>query len=65
MTNAAKDKLAFTVNETSVRTGLGRDGVYEAIREGKLLARKYGRRTLILQSDLDRFLATLPALTLD
>ena len=41
-------------------TGLGRDAVYAAIRDGHLVARKAGRRTLITDDDLRQFLAELP-----
>jgi excisionase family DNA binding protein len=53
-------RAAFSVAETSVQTGLGRDAIYDAIRSGQLVARKIGRRTLITQKDLERFLASLP-----
>jgi excisionase family DNA binding protein len=42
----------------------GRDGIYEAIREGRLEARKFGRRTLITDEALERFLNSLPPLQL-
>ncbi len=51
---------AFSVAEVCARTGIGRDSVYKAIRAGKLKARKLGRRTLITEDDLRRFLASLP-----
>ncbi len=40
--------------------GGSRSAVYRAIKAGKLKARKNGRRTVILVSDLTRFLETLP-----
>jgi excisionase family DNA binding protein len=43
-------------------TGLGRDSVYKAIRARHLPARKLGRRTLILASDLQTFLSSLPTM---
>jgi excisionase family DNA binding protein len=42
--------------------GLGRTTVYQAIAEGQLVARKVGKRTIILRQDLHRFLAALPVL---
>ncbi|MCB1503970.1 MAG: helix-turn-helix domain-containing protein [Hyphomicrobiaceae bacterium] len=57
-------KSAFTVSEVVQRSGLGRDSIYAAIREGRLFARKAGRRTLILRADLEIFLASLPKLDL-
>ena len=53
-------RAAFSVAEVSVQTGLGRDAIYDAIRSGKLVARKAGRRTLITEKELQRFLANLP-----
>lgn len=54
-------KLAFSINETALRTGICRDVIYRAIREGDLPARKCGRRTLILHADLENYLKSLPA----
>jgi excisionase family DNA binding protein len=52
--------LSYSIAEARSVTGLGRTTLYEAIRSGKLRARKHGRRTLILRSDLADWLATLP-----
>jgi excisionase family DNA binding protein len=57
-------RLAVNVTEAAVVTGLGRDGVYDAIREGQLEARKYGRRTVITIEAIERFLRALPPLQL-
>ncbi len=53
-------KLALSIDETSRRTGICRDVIYRAIREGDLPARKCGRRTLILQTELHDYLHALP-----
>jgi excisionase family DNA binding protein len=53
-------RAAHSIAETCALTGLGRDSIYSAIRSGKLLARKLGRRTLITDDDLRQFLAGLP-----
>jgi excisionase family DNA binding protein len=53
-------RRAHSIAETCVLTGLGRDGIYAAIRDGHLVARKFGRRTLITDDDLHQFLAGLP-----
>jgi excisionase family DNA binding protein len=53
-------RRAHSIAETCSLTGLGRDTVYTAIRDGHLVARKLGRRTLITDDDLRRFLAGLP-----
>jgi excisionase family DNA binding protein len=57
-------KMAFSVDEAAVRAGLGRDRIYDAIRNGDLVARKFGRRTLITAEALQRFLNGLPPLQL-
>ena len=53
-------RRAHSIAETCALTGLGRDTVYTAIRDGHLVARKLGRRTLITDDDLRQFLAGLP-----
>jgi excisionase family DNA binding protein len=57
-------KMAFSVDEAAVRAGLGRDRIYDAIRNGDLVARKFGRRTLVTAEALQRFLNGLPPLQL-
>jgi excisionase family DNA binding protein len=53
-------RRAHSIAETCALTGLGRDTVYSAIRDGRLVARKLGRRTIIIDDDLRQFLAGLP-----
>jgi excisionase family DNA binding protein len=53
-------RRAHSIEETCVLIGLGRDIVYTAIRDGRLVARKLGRRTIITDEDLRQFLAGLP-----
>jgi hypothetical protein len=60
---AAKDKIAFTIKEAVRASGLSRSMLYVAIGEGALRARKCGARTLILDTDLRRFLRSLPCLS--
>jgi len=55
-------KVAHSINEVCAQTGVGRDGIYKAINEGRLPARKIGRRTVVLESDLQAFLEALPRL---
>ena len=52
--------LALSIDEACARSGVGRTTIYEMIKTGRLLARKCGRRTLILTDDLQRCLETLP-----
>jgi len=58
------EKMAFSVDEAAMRSGLGRDRIHGYIREGQLNARKAGRRTLITAEALRSFLDNLPTLKL-
>ncbi len=51
---------AFRIAEICSITGLGRTTIYAAIRAGDLIARKCGRRTIVLADDLSEWLASLP-----
>jgi excisionase family DNA binding protein len=53
-------KIAFTIKEAAHASGLSRSLLYLAIGRGELHARKCGARTLILDSDLRKFLRNLP-----
>jgi excisionase family DNA binding protein len=55
-------RAAFSIEEVKAQTGLCRDSIYRAIRENKLVARKYGKRTVVLAADLQRFLEALPTI---
>jgi excisionase family DNA binding protein len=53
-------RKALAIAEAAALSGLSRDFFYDEIRRGRLVARKAGRRTVIIQEDLERFLASLP-----
>jgi excisionase family DNA binding protein len=53
-------KEGFTIREFCHVTSLGRSSVYKVLKTGELAAQKLGRRTIILQQELLRFLAALP-----
>jgi Helix-turn-helix domain len=56
------ERVALTIQDI-VNSGVGcRSSIYEAIKKGELVARKRGRSTLILPSDLDAYLQSLPAI---
>jgi excisionase family DNA binding protein len=57
------DAEALTIPEACAASRIGRTKIYEAINEGRLVARKLGKKTLILRSDLREFLTTLPTAT--
>ena len=51
---------AYRIPEVCELTGLGRTSVYAAIKSGALIARRYGRCTIVLADDLAAFLHNLP-----
>lgn len=51
---------ALRIPEVCRLTGFGRTTVYAAIKAGDLVARRYGRRTIVLEEDLQNFLRGLP-----
>jgi excisionase family DNA binding protein len=52
--------LAYSIAEACEVARIGRTSIYEAISSGELIARKNGRRTVILSDDLRRWLQGLP-----
>lgn len=53
--------LAATIDKSTEISGLSRSAIYRAARQGKLTIRKNGSRSLILVSELQAFLQSLPA----
>ena len=51
---------ALSVGEACAFACIGRTTLYRLIGEGKIVARKLGKKTLILREDLAAFLADLP-----
>jgi excisionase family DNA binding protein len=64
MNTAALDlqREGLSILEASRIAGIGRTKIYEAIADRRLKARKLGKRTIVLRSDLQEFLAALPVL---
>ena len=54
-------KAYGTIPEAVQFSGMSRSSIYEALKRGDLSARKAGRRTLLSFSDLQAYLANLPA----
>ena len=52
--------LAVSIPDAVKITGWSRSAIYDALRRDELKAKKAGRRTLILYSDLEDFMANLP-----
>ncbi len=55
---------AHSIQRVAELIGSGRDAVYQAIRSGRLKAKKFGSRTIVLDADLTEFLQSLPDLEL-
>jgi len=62
LTSSSESSLAFTIAQAAKVSGVGRSTIYNELGAGKLQARKLGRRTLILASDLSLWLSSLPVL---
>jgi excisionase family DNA binding protein len=55
----------LSIAEACTVAGIGRTKIYQAISGGELVARKYGKRTLVLRTDLQDFLSNLPLVQAD
>ena len=55
-------KIAHTIPQTVQCSGLSRSSIYDALKNGRLKARKAGRRTLIEDAELRRFIEDLPVM---
>ena len=55
----------LSITEACRIAGIGRTKIYEAIAGGHLKARKLGKRTIVLRSDLNFFLTSLPLVGTD
>jgi excisionase family DNA binding protein len=54
------DQRALSVKETCEYISLGRTSFYKLVKSGQIPARKCGRRTIVLQSELEQALKSLP-----
>jgi len=52
-------RVSLSIEEVSNMTGISESNIYKLIRSGDLLAKKLGRKTLILKTDLDNFMNNL------
>lgn len=52
--------LGLPINVAALRAGVGLWTIRGALNSGALTGRKAGRRTIILESDLQSWLASLP-----
>ena len=53
-------KLALSISDVVDLSGIGRTSIFEEIRVGRLIARKCGRRTVVLRDDMLKWLDSLP-----
>lgn len=51
----------FSVNDFCLWAGIGRTAFYAELKSGRLAAKKLGRRTIIVRSEAERWLAALPS----
>jgi excisionase family DNA binding protein len=54
-------RLAYSVDEAALLTGLSRDLLYDEMRRGNLAYVKVGRRRLITRQHLNQFLGIAPS----
>lgn len=54
--------IAYTVKEACEASRTGKTTLYAAIRRGELVARKLGKKTLILEGDLRCWIEQLPTI---
>ena len=56
------EKLAYSIQELSKLSGLGRTFLYDEIKAGRLIVSKAGRRSIVLHDDAANWLARFPKL---
>lgn len=54
------EPAAFDTLQAARYVGIGKTMLFDEIKAGRIPTRKIGRRTLILRSDLDAWLAAIP-----
>lgn len=52
--------LAYTITDASRVSGFSRTRLYQLFGEGRLTPRRAGRRTLVLASELQQLVSSLP-----
>jgi excisionase family DNA binding protein len=60
LTSTVLQPEGLSILEACRVAGIGRTKIYEAISSGSLKARKFGKRTIILRTELQNFLSALP-----
>jgi excisionase family DNA binding protein len=59
--NQSDTPLGRSIIDAGLKAGVGRSTIYTAINSGALRARKLGRRTVILDTDLAAWLDAAPS----
>lgn len=59
------ETAALTIAEVAREGRISRRQVYRELKQGKLIARKSGKRTLVLAADFKAWLASLPVAKLE
>lgn len=54
-------KAVLSVNDFCQWAGIGRTAFYAELNAGRLVARKFGRRTIVPMSEAEKWLDSLPA----
>lgn len=60
MSDALNSMQAITIEQIQRLTGFSKPKIYREINAGRLIARKCGRRTIVLVRDFERFINDLP-----
>ena len=53
-------KIAVTIPEAVAISGIGRTSLYSVFKTGAIKPRKQGKRTLVIVSELEKYIASLP-----
>jgi excisionase family DNA binding protein len=53
-------KKAYSIREIAEITGFGKTHIYEECRKGNIQLRKSGKKTIVLEEELNRYLSALP-----
>ncbi len=62
VSGSKSDRIAYTPTEAAAVTGRTRTRIFKAIKDGELTARKDGRATLIEDTELLRWVKSLPTI---
>ena len=60
MQSEGKSSSSLTIEEAVRESGVSRTQIYMALGAGTLLARKFGRRTILIREEWEAFLRNLP-----